>query len=210
MLFRSPTTAAGKSLTMTINNPSIQTGAIIYGVLGDNVVRLGTATQNGTVTIFITEDPEIYVANPAPIVVTSDPGPVTQPTTPTTPETKPEVPTVPTVPVVVPPVAKQLLKLLTIKFVSGQVRLTAAAKTALQKVKKLLNGATSIAITSAGVAAKTKSSKAALAVAKARAMVVVSYLRSLKVKAKYVTQAKVAKANTSASRVTNLRISYRP
>jgi outer membrane protein OmpA-like peptidoglycan-associated protein len=205
-----PTTAAGKSLTMTINNPSIQTGAIIYGVLGDNVVRLGTATQNGTVTIFITEDPEIYVANPAPIVVTLDPGPVTQPTTPTTPETKPEVPTVPTVPVVVAPVAKQLLKLLTIKFVSGQVRLTAAAKTALQKVKKLLNGATSIAITSAGVAAKTKSSKAALAVAKARAMVVVSYLRSLKVKAKYVTQAKVAKANTSASRVTNLRISYRP
>lgn len=58
-----PSTAAGKPLTMTINNSSIRAGAVVYAVVGDVATEVGRATEDGTVTIEITDDPEIAIAN---------------------------------------------------------------------------------------------------------------------------------------------------
>lgn len=59
-----PNTAAGKALTMTINNPAIKAGAKIYSVIGDSATVVATATTDGTVTVEMTQDPEIVIANP--------------------------------------------------------------------------------------------------------------------------------------------------
>ncbi len=61
-----PTTAANKPISMTITNSDIKAGAVIYSVVGDTYTILGRATQDGTVTIEITEDPEILVAATKP------------------------------------------------------------------------------------------------------------------------------------------------
>ena len=71
-----PNTNAGKPITVTLNNSSIKAGAMVYMVIGDQVSELGRATQDGTVTVTLTEDPEIVVAatapgNPASIVASS-------------------------------------------------------------------------------------------------------------------------------------------
>lgn len=71
-----PNTNAGKPITVTLNNPSIKAGAMVYMVIGDQVTELGRATQDGTVTVELTQDPEIVVAatapgNPASVVASS-------------------------------------------------------------------------------------------------------------------------------------------
>lgn len=61
-----PNTAAGKPIAVTIQNATIKAGSKIYSILGANVTVLGTATQDGTVTVSLTEDPEIVVAATVP------------------------------------------------------------------------------------------------------------------------------------------------
>ena len=56
--------ASGKPLSMTIANDTIKAGAKTYAIVGGEVTLLGTASVNGSVTISITEDPEIVVVNP--------------------------------------------------------------------------------------------------------------------------------------------------
>lgn len=61
-----PNTNAGKPIEVTLNNNQIKAGAMVYMVIGDQVTELGRATQDGTVTVELTEDPEIVVAATAP------------------------------------------------------------------------------------------------------------------------------------------------
>jgi uncharacterized repeat protein (TIGR02543 family) len=61
-----PDTNAGKSITLTLTNNLIKSGAVVYMVVGNEVTELARATQDGTVTVNITEDPEIVVAIVAP------------------------------------------------------------------------------------------------------------------------------------------------
>jgi uncharacterized repeat protein (TIGR02543 family) len=61
-----PTTAAGKPITMVINNASIKKGSSVYSIVGSSAVFLGVATADGTVSITITEDPEIVVVKTKP------------------------------------------------------------------------------------------------------------------------------------------------
>jgi hypothetical protein len=49
---------------MTIANTSIKAGAKTYAIVGGVVTLIGTATSDGTVTVLISEDPEIVVVNP--------------------------------------------------------------------------------------------------------------------------------------------------
>jgi hypothetical protein len=56
-----PDTAAGKPITVTITNSAIKKGARAYALLGETVTDLGVATVDGSVTVEITEDPEIVV-----------------------------------------------------------------------------------------------------------------------------------------------------
>ena len=55
---------ASAALTMTITNPAIKSGAIVYGLLGNTYTQLGTATADGSVAFSITTDPVITIANP--------------------------------------------------------------------------------------------------------------------------------------------------
>lgn len=57
-----PTTANGKPISMTITNASIKRGAKIYSVIGSNSTLLGTATVDGSATVSITDDPQIFIA----------------------------------------------------------------------------------------------------------------------------------------------------
>jgi uncharacterized repeat protein (TIGR02543 family) len=66
-----PNTAAGKPITVTLNNPNIKAGAMVYQVIGENVTELGRATADGTVTVELTEDPEIVVAATKPAAPTA-------------------------------------------------------------------------------------------------------------------------------------------
>jgi uncharacterized repeat protein (TIGR02543 family) len=59
-----PLTASGKPISMTIANTSIKAGAKTYAIVGGVVTLIGTATSDGTVTVLISEDPEIVVVNP--------------------------------------------------------------------------------------------------------------------------------------------------
>ncbi len=68
-----PTTASGKSISVTLTNPAIKRGQKIFAILGSVVTELGFATQDGTATFEITEDPEIVFANTRP----GSPGSVT-------------------------------------------------------------------------------------------------------------------------------------
>ncbi|MTA30962.1 MAG: hypothetical protein F2558_03320, partial [Actinobacteria bacterium] len=61
-----PNTNAGKPIEVTLTNTAIKAGAMAYMVIGDEVRELGRATQDGTITVQLTEDPEIVVAATAP------------------------------------------------------------------------------------------------------------------------------------------------
>jgi uncharacterized repeat protein (TIGR02543 family) len=61
-----PDTASGKAISVTLNNSYIKAGALIYSIQGTSVVLLGTATQDGTVTFQLTQDPGIYVVATSP------------------------------------------------------------------------------------------------------------------------------------------------
>jgi uncharacterized repeat protein (TIGR02543 family) len=61
-----PNTNAGKPIEVTLTNTAIKAGAMAYMVIGDQVTELGRATQDGTITVQLTEDPEIVVAATAP------------------------------------------------------------------------------------------------------------------------------------------------
>ena len=56
-----PSTAVGKPVSMTITNASIKQGAKIYAIVNDVVTLLGTATQDGSAQVLITDDPEVVV-----------------------------------------------------------------------------------------------------------------------------------------------------
>jgi uncharacterized repeat protein (TIGR02543 family) len=101
-----PSTADGSPISITITNSSIKAGAKIYGLIGPFVELLGTATVDGSVTVTISDDPEIVIDNPAVVTTPSSGGgssggessgapAVTAPTTPT--------PTTPTTPAVTAP-----------------------------------------------------------------------------------------------------------
>jgi uncharacterized repeat protein (TIGR02543 family) len=59
-----PLTASGKPISMTIANTSIKAGAKTYAIVGGVVTLIGMAASDGTVTVSISEDPEIVVVNP--------------------------------------------------------------------------------------------------------------------------------------------------
>jgi hypothetical protein len=61
-----PPTAANKPITLTLTNPSILPGAKVFMILGGVATEVAEATQAGTVTILITEDPEFVVAATPP------------------------------------------------------------------------------------------------------------------------------------------------
>ena len=82
-----PLMASGKPLSMTIANDTIKAGAKTYAIVGGEVTLLGTATVDGTVTISITQDPEIVVVNPAAVVSQPSATPAT-PATPASPATE--------------------------------------------------------------------------------------------------------------------------
>lgn len=57
-----PDTASGKPISVTISNASIKAGAAAYAIVNNVSTLLGTATQDGSITVSITADPEIVVA----------------------------------------------------------------------------------------------------------------------------------------------------
>ena len=74
-----PSTATGKPIQVTLNNSSIKAGAMVYMIVGSTVTELGRATEDGTVTVTLTDDPELVVAATAPaspsgVTVTSGDG----------------------------------------------------------------------------------------------------------------------------------------
>jgi uncharacterized repeat protein (TIGR02543 family) len=66
-----PDTNSGKSISMTITNSTIRAGALVYSVQNGVVTLLGTATQNGTITVQLTSDPSVYVVATVPSVPSS-------------------------------------------------------------------------------------------------------------------------------------------
>lgn len=77
-----PLMADGKPLSMTITNATIEAGAKVYAIVGGVVSLLGEASADGSVTISITEDPEIVVVNPAAVPTTSTTSTTAAPSTP--------------------------------------------------------------------------------------------------------------------------------
>ena len=57
-----PDTAAGKPIVVTITNSRITKGSRIYKLVGTTPQILGTATENGRVQAFLTQDPLVTVA----------------------------------------------------------------------------------------------------------------------------------------------------
>jgi len=66
-----PPTAANKPITLTLTNPSILPGAKVFMILGGVATQVGEATEAGTVTIEITEDPEFVIAATPPALPAS-------------------------------------------------------------------------------------------------------------------------------------------
>jgi hypothetical protein len=56
-----PTTQTGKPVTMTISNATIKKGAKVYAIVNDVVTLLGTAAQDGSAEVRITDDPEVVI-----------------------------------------------------------------------------------------------------------------------------------------------------
>ena len=61
-----PDTAADKPISVTISNASIRSGMKVYGIVAGEVTLLGTATQDGTVTVSVYSDPEVVVVATKP------------------------------------------------------------------------------------------------------------------------------------------------
>lgn len=61
-----PDTYSGKAVSVTIQNASIKAGSSVYSILGSNVTLLGTAINDGSVTVSLTQDPEIVIAATKP------------------------------------------------------------------------------------------------------------------------------------------------
>lgn len=61
-----PDTSSGSPIRVTITDSTIKAGAIVYSQIAGQVVELGRATQNGSVTVNITSDPEIFVVQSKP------------------------------------------------------------------------------------------------------------------------------------------------
>jgi uncharacterized repeat protein (TIGR02543 family) len=61
-----PETASGKPISITISNSTIKAGAAAYAIVNNVSTLLGTATQDGTITVSITSDPEIVIAATKP------------------------------------------------------------------------------------------------------------------------------------------------
>ena len=57
-----PDTASDKPISVTISNSTIKAGAVAYAIVNNVSTLLGTATQDGSITVSITSDPEIVVA----------------------------------------------------------------------------------------------------------------------------------------------------
>jgi uncharacterized repeat protein (TIGR02543 family) len=61
-----PDTASDKPIAVTITNSSIKAGAAAYAIVNNVSTLLGTATQDGSITVSITSDPEVVVAATKP------------------------------------------------------------------------------------------------------------------------------------------------
>jgi hypothetical protein len=57
-----PLLSANDALTMVITDSAIKKGAKVYSLIGSDSTLLGTATADGSVTVRILEDPEVYIA----------------------------------------------------------------------------------------------------------------------------------------------------
>jgi uncharacterized repeat protein (TIGR02543 family) len=57
-----PDTAPSKPIVVSITNKGITKGSRIYRLIGTNSRLLGTATQDGSVQVFLTQDPTVTVA----------------------------------------------------------------------------------------------------------------------------------------------------
>ncbi|MEI7561554.1 MAG: hypothetical protein WCJ43_03820 [Actinomycetes bacterium] len=55
---------ASSAVTLRIESPSIKKDAVAYMIIGDTVTAVGTATQDGVINTYFTEDPVITVVNP--------------------------------------------------------------------------------------------------------------------------------------------------
>ena len=61
-----PDTAPDKPITVTISNNTIKAGASAYAIINNVSTLLGTATEDGKITVTITSDPEIVIAATRP------------------------------------------------------------------------------------------------------------------------------------------------
>jgi uncharacterized repeat protein (TIGR02543 family) len=61
-----PDTSSGNPISVTISNATIKAGAVAYAIVNNVSTLLGTATQDGSITISITSDPEIVVVATKP------------------------------------------------------------------------------------------------------------------------------------------------
>jgi hypothetical protein len=57
-----PVLSTNDALTMVITDSAIKKGAKVYSLVGSDSTLLGTATADGSVTVRILEDPEVYIA----------------------------------------------------------------------------------------------------------------------------------------------------
>jgi len=57
-----PNTADGKPIVVTISNAGIKQGSRVYGLIGSTPRYLGTASQDGSVQVSLTQDPTVTVA----------------------------------------------------------------------------------------------------------------------------------------------------
>ena len=66
-----PVAPDSNPLVMTITNSSIKAGARVYSVVGTTTQLLGVATQDGSVSVNLTTDPQIYVLQTRPAAPTN-------------------------------------------------------------------------------------------------------------------------------------------
>jgi uncharacterized repeat protein (TIGR02543 family) len=66
-----PDTNPEKPISVTISNATIKKGAVAYAIVNNASTLLGTATQDGTITVAITADPEVVVVATRPNAPTS-------------------------------------------------------------------------------------------------------------------------------------------
>ena len=55
---------ASLPITLSISNSSIKNGAIAYQIIGNSVTQIGTATADGLISLSVTDDPVLAIANP--------------------------------------------------------------------------------------------------------------------------------------------------